>query len=173
MSLCSSRLSSDACCTATRKTPRRFASTEETMTSPSPRSHLRIKDDSNELFDSIYSAQTSNYFFIGGEWEAHRKMQIELAGWVMATNNLKGILECSTPCELVLNAKRDTILARSSLTSHISRKSCCSTRNNSHVVFVTTVLSRGKSCRTDSPKVAPTPRLHSVMGLCGRDEKES
>lgn len=49
-------------------------------------------------------------------------------------------------------------------TSQISRKSCCSTRNNSHVVFVTTVLSRGKSVKTDSPNVAPTPRLQSVIG---------
>jgi hypothetical protein len=58
-----------------------------------------------------------------------------------------------------------------SLTSHISRKSCCSTRNNSHVVFVTTVLSRGMSCRTDSPNVAPTPRLQSVIGLCEMNRK--
>lgn len=54
-------------------------------------------------------------------------------------------------------------LARS-LTSQIRRKSCCSTRSSSQVVFVTTVLSLGKSCRIDSPKVAPTPKLHSVTG---------
>lgn len=59
------------------------------------------------------------------------------------------------------------------LTSHISRKSCCSTRSSSHVVFVTTVLSRGKSCNTDSPNVAPTPRLHSVIGLCGSKKKSN
>lgn len=53
-----------------------------------------------------------------------------------------------------------------SLTSQIKRKSCCSTRNNSQVVFVTTVLSRGRSCKIDSPNVAPTPKLHSVTGLC-------
>lgn len=50
------------------------------------------------------------------------------------------------------------------LTSQIKRKSCCSTRNNSQFVFVTTVLSRGKSCNMDSPNVAPTPKLHNVTG---------
>lgn len=58
------------------------------------------------------------------------------------------------------------------LTSHIKRKSCCSTRNNSQVVFVTTVLSRGKSCKIDSPKVAPTPRLHNVAGICNEQTRK-
>lgn len=31
---------------------------------------------------------------------------------------------------------------------------------------MTTVLSRGRSCRIDSPNVAPTPKLQSVTGLC-------
>jgi hypothetical protein len=53
----------------------------------------------------------------------------------------------------------------STLTSQMSLKSCCSTLSSSHVDRVTTVLSRGKSCRMDSPKVAPTPRLHSVTGV--------
>lgn len=52
------------------------------------------------------------------------------------------------------------------LTSQIRRKSCCSTRNNSQVVLVTTVLSLGKSYRIDSPNVAPTPKLHNVTGGC-------
>lgn len=54
----------------------------------------------------------------------------------------------------------------------MSRKSCCSTRRSSHVVFVTTVLSRGRSCSTDSPNVAPTPRLHNVIGLCNEKNKK-
>lgn len=58
------------------------------------------------------------------------------------------------------------------LTSQINRKSCCSTRNNSQVVFVTTVLSRGRSCKIDSPNVAPMPKLHNVAGLCYRNGKK-
>lgn len=99
--------------------------------------------------------------------------------WVMEMNILrwgKSFSFCILSLPNDIMAERDIIPfggnvydgSRSrSLTSHISRKSCCSTRNNSHVVFVTTVLSRGKSCRTDSPNVAPTPRLQRVIGLCG------
>lgn len=57
-------------------------------------------------------------------------------------------------------------------TSQINRKSCCSTRNNSQVVLVTTVLSRGKSCKIDSPNVAPTPKLHSVTGTWKRNNEK-
>lgn len=72
----------------------------------------------------------------------------------------------------ILKQKREQKRHRNrSLTSHISRKSCCSTRSNSHVVFVTTVLSRGMSCSTDSPNVAPTPRLQRVIGLYGHNDK--
>lgn len=38
--------------------------------------------------------------------------------------------------------------------------------------MVTTVLSRGKSCNIDSPKVAPTPKLHKVTGICKLGEKK-
>lgn len=60
---------------------------------------------------------------------------------------------------------------RALLTSQMRRKSCCSTRSSSQVVFVTTVLSRGKSCSIDSPNVAPTPRLHKVTELCGEEKR--
>lgn len=46
--------------------------------------------------------------------------------------------------------------------SHISLKSFRSILSNSQVDWVTTVLSLGESLRTDSPNVAPTPRVHSV-----------
>jgi hypothetical protein len=47
----------------------------------------------------------------------------------------------------------------------MSLKSCRSTLSSSHVDRVTTVLSRGKSCRIESPNVAPTPKLHNVTGV--------
>lgn len=31
---------------------------------------------------------------------------------------------------------------------------------------MTTVLSRGRSCKMLSPNVAPTPRVHNVTGAC-------
>lgn len=55
------------------------------------------------------------------------------------------------------------------LTSQISLKSYCSTLSNSHVVCVTTVLSLGRSCRMDSPNVAPTPKVHSVTGTWNKE----
>lgn len=63
-------------------------------------------------------------------------------------------------------------MPRAMLTSQMRRKSCCSTRSSSQVVFVTTVLSRGKSCSIDSPNVAPTPRLHKVTELCREKRRE-
>lgn len=51
-------------------------------------------------------------------------------------------------------------------TSQINLKSCCSTRRSSQVVCVTTVVSLGKSCKIDSPNVAPTPNVHNVTGTC-------
>jgi hypothetical protein len=103
------------------------------------------------------------------------RMQFAFPLWVMEMNNLKDwkrvFLADAKAYETWHNSALNFLhheaqkRTKLPLTSHISRKSCCSTRNNSHVVFVTTVLSRGKSWRTDSPKVAPTPRLQSVIGL--------
>jgi hypothetical protein len=68
MSLSSSHLSPNACCTtATRKNLKTIHVRSRKGDSDAFQSHLRIKDDGDELFDSIYSAQTSNYFFIEEE----------------------------------------------------------------------------------------------------------
>ena len=58
------------------------------------------------------------------------------------------------------------------LTSHISLKSFRSILSNSQVDRVTTVLSLGKSLRTDSPNVEPTPRVHSVTDACKTETSE-
>ena len=61
---------------------------------------------------------------------------------------------------------------RVTLTSHISLKSFLSILSNSQVDRVTTVLSLGESLRTDSPKVAPTPRVHSVTDACNTEKSQ-
>lgn len=49
--------------------------------------------------------------------------------------------------------------------SQMILKSFRSILSSSHVDRVTTVLSRGESFNTDSPNVAPTPRVHSVTDV--------
>lgn len=98
----------------------------------------------------------------GGVWTWHRLLGIIYVYHLVAGELIRFLHLHYYHSGLVLRSTSEEYL----LTSQISRKSCCSTRSSSQVVFVTTVLSLGRSCRIDSPNVAPTPKLHSVTGSC-------
>lgn len=149
--------------------------------------HRRIKEIYIYIFPSLvcdlHTAQIQPIFMENASNGERRRRRLLLREWIHRSRyRLPKLPSACVCCEAaitqrtvprlrmrIINSNKKWIVQ---LTSQIKRKSCCSTRNNSQVVLVTTVLSRGRSCNIDSPKVAPTPKLHKVTGIWNETERQ-